>query len=218
MQIAQGARTTTELGHRIGRTRLSSALQLLVEHDLVQRNGMCWVVVDPILRCWLSTVFSTQRSGAAREEGDIREQVECHLRQLWLQWAQAHELSFADRVVALFERFREEVVSVDSKTGRLPRFDTIHTQRPGIPGIDAFLIADGKGRRWCATIHSDPVEEGAIAGFEAFCRAQTPKPSRKVVVMKAGMDENARLLAKAANMWVWGADDLRALMELYGQP
>ena len=60
------------------------------------------------------------------------------------------------------------------------------------------------------------VDEPTIAHFDAFCRAQTPRPSRKIVITRRGVDDNARLLAKATNMWVWAAEDLEVLLDLYG--
>jgi hypothetical protein len=217
IQVAGGARTMTEIGNRIGRAGLSDALQLLVERDFARRNGTCWMVTDPVLRCWLSTVLLTQRSDARLDSAEIRERFEQALRSLWTHWMQAHELSFSERVVELFSKFHEETVSLDSKTGRLPTFETITAQHPdNRPGSEVYLIADGQGKRWCATVQAGPVDENAITRFDAFCRTQTPKPSRKVVVMQSGMDQNTRLLAKAANMWVWEPEDLNVLLELYG--
>ncbi|MBI2495779.1 MAG: ATP-binding protein [Candidatus Omnitrophica bacterium] len=218
MQIANGARTTTEIGKRIGRAGLPEALQLLVEHDLAKRNGMCWVVTDPILRCWLSGVLSAQRSEPGFPTAAHRQQFERYLRELWTHWMHTHQLSFSEQVVGLFAKFADETVSLDSKTGRLPKFQTIRTQRPeSAAGTEAYLVAGGAGKHWCASVQEGPLDENAIGRFDAFCRRQTPKPSRKVVITKSMLDQNARLLAKAANMWVWGSDDLSTLMGLYGQ-
>ncbi len=217
LQIAEGSRTATQIGQRIGRGGLSGVLQLLVEHDLAQRNGMCWMVDDPILRCWLSTVVSAQRTDAHADSRERLQRVERYLQQVWTQWSQAHELSFPERVTGLFTKFRDDTVSLDSKTGRLPAFASITTQAP--PGRQAgtYLIADGVGKRWCASVQEGPIDETTIASFEEFCRRQTPRPARKVVITKAGLDEHARVLAKAVNMWVWETKELDLLMGLYGQ-
>jgi hypothetical protein len=218
IQIASGVRTATELGKRIGRGRLSEALNLLTVHDLAQRHGMCWMVVDPLLRCWLSTVLITQRSSASLDGAQIRQRLESYLRLLWTQWLYTNQLPLPEQVVALFERFCDDTVSLDSKIGRLPRFATITKHRAEDAAAHVYLVADAPGKRWCATVHSTPVDEQAIATFDTFCRAQAPKPSRKVVILKSLMDQNARVLAKAANMWVWTAQELNLLMELYRQP
>lgn len=218
MQAADGARTATEIGKRIGRAGLSETLQLLAEQDLAQRNGTCWMVTDPVLRCWLTSVLSAQRAEPQLDRADARERFERCLRSLWSRWMRTHQLSFPQQVVGLFQQFDDETVSLDAKTGRLPKFETIDTRRPDDPAAaDAYLIARGEGKRWCATIQEGAVGEQAIASFDAFCRGQTPKPSRKVVITKSPMDQNARLLAKAASMWVWEAEDVRTLMGLYGQ-
>ncbi len=216
MHVAAGARTATEIGKRTGRAGLSEALQLLVEQDLAERNGMCWIVTDPLLRCWLSSVLSAQRAESRLSSTDGRQRFEQGVRSLWTQWMHAHQLSFPEQVVSLFTKFCDETVSLDSKTGRLPKFDTINTQRVDPLGTGAYLIAQGEGKRWCATVQEGPVDENVITKFDAFCRSQTPKPSRKVVITKSHMDQNARLLAKAANMWVWEPEELNALMGLYG--
>lgn len=217
IQVADGARTTTEIAERIGRGGLSEALQLLVEHDLAERKGMCWVVTDPLLRCWLSTVLATQRGGAPCEPTEVRRRLEVCLRGLWSRWVEATELTFAEQVVHLFRRFADDTVSLDAKTGRLPRFDAIQMHAPEVAGPEAYVVADSQGRRWCATIHTAALNEAALAHFEAFCRMQTPKPSRKVLIVNTPLDEHARLLAKAANMWVWEPHALATLQELYGQ-
>ena len=217
IQIAQGARTTTDIGKRLGRGGLSEALQLLVEHDLAQRNGMCWIVADPLLRCWLATVLSALRADARPDEAEVRQRFEQDLRSLWTRWVQTQQLSFSDQVVRLFGKFCEDTVLLDSKTGRLPKFDAIRTHHPIQDRPEVYLVADGQGKRWCAAVETDPADENAIAGFESFCRTQTPKPSRKIVVLKSGMDQNARLLSKAANMWVWESDALHVLHGLYDE-
>lgn len=216
--VAGGARTATELSRQTGRAGLTNALQLLVEHDLAQRNGTCWMIPDPVLRCWLAAIAASERSGARGAAEAARERCQAYLRGLWLRWLQAQELSFTEQVAGLFAKFSDDTVSLDSKTGRLPKFDHIATQAPATAGPDAYLVADGPGRRWCAAVQQGLVDENAVAGFDAFCRSQTPKPSRKVLVAKSGMDENARVVAKTANMWVWDADDLAMLSSMLGGP
>ena len=217
IQVAQGARTMTEIGRRIGRGGLSEALQVLVEEDLAQRNGTCWMVMDPVLRCWLSTVFSAQRLEAQPNDVDVRQSFETHLRELWNRWIQAQQLSFSKQVEELFAKFSDETVSLDSKTGRLPKFQTVRIQPAQSPAAPSgvYLVADGPGRRWCASIQEDVVDENAVTGFEAFCRSQTPKPARKVLVTKTGLDQDVKVLAKTSSMWVWEAEELQTLLRLY---
>lgn len=216
MQVADGARTTTAIGQRIGRAGLTEALHLLIEHDVARRNGTCWMVTDPALRCWLSSVLSTQRSELRVDSPEVRQRFEQYLRGLWTHWMHVQRRSFPEQVVDLFAQFNDETVSLDSKTGRLPKFDTIRTEPLGGQQVAVHLVAHGQGKQWCATVREGPVDEQTIATFETFCRTHTPRPARKVVITTSDVDPNARLLAKTANMWVWGADDLKTLRELYG--
>ena len=216
IHIAGGARTATDIGKQIGRAGLANALQLLTEHDLAKRNGTCWTVTDPMLRCWLSTVLAAQRTDALPDHQELRQRFEHDVRTLWVHWAQLHELSFPEQVVGLFTKFSDETVSLDSKTGRLPKFHSVSTHRSDTPGTGAYLIAQSQGKHWCAAIQEGRVDENVITEFDAFCRQQQLKPTRKVVITKSTMDQHARLLAKAANMWVWELEALNTLRGLYG--
>jgi hypothetical protein len=219
VQIALGARTATDIAHRTGKASVSEALQCLVEHDLVQRNGMCWMVADPILRCWVASILAAQRANAVSSPLQLRDRLSQTLRGLWGQWTQTHQLSLASRVAQLLTQFDDDTVSLDAKTGRLPRFAQIQPMPPvPAPGQGAYLVAEGEGKRWCLTVHERSVDEQAITQFDAFCRQQQPRPSRKVLVARIPLDEHMRMLAKAANMWVWEPQDLRFLTELYGRP
>ena len=218
IQVADGARTMTELSRRAGRAALSDTLQVLVENDLIQRRGSCWYVQDPVLRCWLSAIIAAQRTGSVVDARTLRLRFESHLAALWAAWLQTTRQSFTERVTRLFASFQDDTISLDSKTGRLPKFQSIRALATEMHGPETYLVAEGPGKRWCATVQEKIVDENAISRFDAFCRTQTPKPSRKVVVAKSGVDQNARLLAKAVNMWVWDPDELNVLLTLYGQP
>ena len=207
----------TEIGTRVGRAGLPGTLQLLLEQDLIQRTGMCWIIPDPVLRCWLAAVLPAQRSVGPLGERAVRERFEQYLSAVWNQWVQTTQLSFSEQVTRVLTNFRDDTVSLDSKIGRLQRFSTVAVQRPvEAQGASVYLIAEGEGRRWCAAVREGLVDEPMIARFDAFCRTQTPRPSRKIVISRRGVDDNARLLAKAKNMWVWAADDLDVLLDLYG--
>ena len=217
VHIAIGARTTTELGTRVGRAGLTRVLQWLIENDLVQRKGTCLVIPDPILRCWAYTVLYSQRQGGIQDDRQFRVRLEQYLSGLWTQWLHNSRLSFSEHVVQLLANFRDDTVSLDSKTGRLPKFHTIRMKRPHLAEAEeTYLVAEAVDKHWCASVQEGPVDENAIMRFEVFCRAQNPRPSRKIVIAKSGLDPNAKLLAKNANIWVWESEDLHTLVELYG--
>ena len=218
LQMAKGAKTPTAIGQAIGRAGLSDALQVLLEHDLAQRKGMCWIITNPALRCWLSTILTLQRTEARWDDAAARRQFDGELRGMWQTWSHRQRQPLAEQVARLFTQFADETISLDAKTGRLPKFDSVQTASADPDRQSAYLIASGDGKRWCATVHDGPVDEQAISRFEMFCRSQSPKPSRKIIITTAPMDAHATLLAKAAKMWIWEPDDLNILRGIYGQP
>lgn len=215
IHLASGARTATELSRHVGRSGLSAALQELVEKDLVQRNGTCWVVPDPVLRCWLSTVLRQQYFGTVAGAWDSKAEMQRYLQQLWLRWLTTRQVPLWQQMQSLFAKFSDDTVCLDSKTGKLPNFT--HVQPVDAPPKAKYLVAEGGGRRWVAAVQERAVDERLIAEFDSFCRSQTPKPSRKILITKTALDDHARVIAKTANMWVWQAEELELLTRLYDQ-
>ena len=215
--IARGARTSQHVAQQYGtRRHLSEALQLLVEQDLVQRKGACWVIPDQLFACWLSGVLGEQLQGE-RDPQHARATFHQAMLSTWTQWLAVVGEPLAARVEQLFAQFRNETVSLDHKTGRLPAFYQMNRQ-PTVRADETYLVAEGEQRRWCCLIHEGKLDEAEIAAFEQFCRSQLPRPSRKIVVARDGMELNAKLLAKEASMWVWEPEDVNLLFLLYGQP
>lgn len=216
--IARGARTSQAVAQQYStRRHLSEALQLLVEQDLVQRKGACWVIPDQLFACWLSSVLGEGLSQGARDPQAARAAFHQAVWSTWTQWLAVSGQPLAARVEQLFAQFRNETVSLDYKTGRLPVFSQMNRQ-PARRADETYLVAEGEERRWCCLIHEGKLDEAEIASFEQFCRSQLPRPSRKIVVARNGMELNAKLLAKEANMWVWEPEDVNLLFLLYGQP
>ena len=216
--LARGMRTTQAIAGYCGtRRNVSLALQALVERDLIQRKGACWVIPDQLLACWLAAQPEAGQPRGAKTRQAAAKRFKQAIHTLWAQWQQATTQPFAERIGRLLSCFRNETVSLDHKTGRLPSFQTLRTEQP-TPGGQTYVVADGTGRRWCCLVREGTLEEGEIAAFEEFCRTQSPRPSRKVVIAQDGLELNATLAAKAANMWVWDPDDVALLSVLYGQP
>ena len=218
LAMAHGARTSQAIVEKLGtRRNLSEALQVLVEHDLVERKGTCWIIPDQLLATWLLGVLGPRERYGSLDHTAAQRAFEQALTEEWAAWRTIMNRSLSQRLETLLNQFRNETVSLDSKTGRLPAFAALRTQRLDHADV-TYLVADGEGRRWCCAVAESRPDENAITAFQAFCAAQQPKPVRKVVVTRLPMDLNAKLLAKACNMWVWESEDLNLLFLLYGQP
>jgi hypothetical protein len=218
LAIAYGARTSQAIADKLGtRRNLSEALQVLVEHDLVERKGTCWIIPDRLLAIWLTGALGPRERHSALDRATAQRAFEHVLSDEWTAWRGVVNRSLSERMEGVLNQFHNETVSLDSKTGRLPAFATLHSQRLDRSDV-TYLVADGENRRWCCAVYESQPDESTITTFEQFCSAQQPRPVRKVVVTQHAMDLNARLLAKTCNMWVWGPEDVNLLFLLYGQP
>jgi hypothetical protein len=218
LAIARGARTTQAVAQQCqARRNLPQALELLVEEDLVTRSGGCWVMLDQVLRLWLTAVCDPVQAQGLPEPAQAGERVEAAARALVGDWLRAARQSLAERMGTLFAQFQNETVLLEHKTGRLPAFRMFRAAAASPSGGTSYLVADAPTHRWCCLIAELAIDDSVVSAFERFCQEQSPRPSRKVVVAPKGLDPNAKLLAKESNMWMWEPEDLRLLCLLYGQ-
>ncbi len=217
LQVAAGSRTMTEMGKRIGRSSVSTSLQMLLEMDLVERRGVCWWVPDPVFRFWLNAVIGAERHQVLENPDQQQKRFESMVESLWERWIGVKRLSFEAQVVKLISSFEDDTLSIGDKTGRLPVFSSIRKCVPHeLQSLSHYLIADSKGKRWCLGVEEHTVTEAAISRFDAFCRMQVPRPTRKVIVTHASLSSGASVLAKSLNIWVWVEQDITILSALYG--
>lgn len=217
IQVAEGARTRTEIGKRIGRSGISKSLQYLSDEDLIERRGVCWWIPDPLFRFWLRAVVGADRYEVCEDDDQRRTRFCSAFGEMWDLWHGVKRMAFDEQVIRLLQAFQDETLAIGKKTGRLPFFSNIRRFRPQeFESFSRYLIADAKGKRWCLAIDEQPVSESAIRRFDAFCKMQVPRPTRKVIVIREPLGESETVLAKSLSMWVWCENDLAILEAMYG--
>ena len=71
---------------------------------------------------------------------------------------------------------------------------------------------------WVADFSKGVVSENGVRAFLEKLSGFRGKISRKILICLAGIETDAKLLAKEEGIWLWNLDDLNFILSLYEQP
>ena len=168
-----------------------------------------------MLEFWLKFVYQRRRGllidGAIDRMAIFREDMRSYI----MNFIQDLERGTPAKVAELFNRFSNELVSIDSKTVRLPHFTKVETRysSDGKP----FVAASIRGNYWIVQVYEDYLSENDIIDYIRNLKTLSCKILNKVIVPLLGIDENAKLLAKELKITIWDLSTLNMLLSLYGK-
>ncbi|NQT47052.1 MAG: ATP-binding protein [Candidatus Omnitrophica bacterium] len=216
--IARGARRTKEISLQLkaDRRALSEPLETLIRSDIIRRNGVFYYIVDEMFEFWLRHVYHMRMTALVdyplREQSDFRTSVE-NLFQGFLEDAKK---SSPNRIKSLFETFGNDLVDVQRKSIKLPKFDKIIFD--SCLGQDDCLLGKVGGKFWICRISERPVSEEDVTKFCDYIasRRKIYPIAKKALIALEGMEANARLLAKEEKIIIWDINYINHLKALYG--
>ncbi len=191
-------------------------LQRLVQEGFVTKSGSFYILGDPLFQFWLIHVFQRRHHLYTPDEtGALRAFYDALMRCLEAGKATASE-DMTARVEALFKEFRNDVVEVDQRKVQCPQFSEI-AFRPTNGRVFPLLARNPKVR-WFCQIAKETVREEDIATFLDELKRSRRRVQRKIFIALAGIEQNAKLMAQAAKIQLWGLRNFNDLLELYHLP
>lgn len=215
--IATGNNRQSEIARSIKtkQCEVAKVLALLSEKALISKDGTLYRIDDVMLEFWLKHVYQRRKDilvdGAFDRMDIFREDVASYIS--------SHEKEFGvsatSRIAELFGIFSNEMVHIDMKNLRLPRFTKVETRVSG--DGRPFIAASFRGSYWIVQPYEQAVNENDIISFIRNLKPIDCKISNKMIIPLKGIDENARLLAKELRIAIWDGPTLNALLRLYGK-
>ena len=124
------------------------------------------------------------------------------------------EMNVVSRIAELFNVFSNDLVQIETKSMRLPHFTKVEVRT--FANSQAFIAASFRGNYWIAQVYERPVNENDIINYIKNVKASGCKVSNKVLIAMAGIDENAKLLAKELKISIWDGSVANSLLGSYG--
>ena len=192
---------------------VSKLLVKLLEIGIISKHGACYLVEDPMLGYWLRSVYQRKRDllinggidRAAIFKNDIKEYID--------GYGVEFSKGIIDRISDLFHLFSNDLVILDSKSMRLPHFTKIDVRQSVC--ARAFVLASFRGSSWVVVPFSTEVTENDVVTFVKDIKALNIKTAAKVILPLAGIEDNAKLLAKELRINLWDLATTNKLMSLY---
>ncbi len=192
---------------------VSKALAYLMEKALISKNGTFYRIDDAMLEFWLKNVYQRRKDilvdGAFNRLGLFRDDLRSYIVSFEKDFAP----SIPSRLAELFGIFSNELVALESKQMRMPRFTKVELRQfsPSLP----YIAASFRSNFWIVQAYEKTANEGDIIAFIRNVKALDCKISNKVIIPLKGIDENARLLAKELRISIWDGPTVNALLTLY---
>jgi hypothetical protein len=190
-------------------------MDALMRQNLVCRRGSFYPIQDDLFGFWLNKVYRRRRdtfsSDIAEQLRDFRED----LRALWDDFWRHQTMDRTERLLELFRSFENDVVELQGRRRSLPHFMQVQVTHED--DTASVIEAEASHRRWVCCVRKAFSEEHDVLWFADYCRTRRSPIHRQIFVALKGLDDTARLLAKARNMWIWEIQDVNMLMRLYGK-
>jgi len=219
LAIADGNKKSSEISRIISRSTAQTArkLEKLVNSDVIVKRGKVYDFCDPLLKWWVRSVHRRRQETfepVVEEKGEL--ELHRQIEELMSLYVAQEKAGVEEQLRNLFKLFRNEVVEIAGKTLRLPKFNNVSART--VHGQELPVVASIGKIYWVADFSKGVVSENGVRAFLEKLSGFRGKISRKILTCLAGIETDAKLLAKEEGIWLWNLDDLNFILSLYEQP
>ncbi len=212
---AGGAKRSEDIARATGKTVAYATRKLdrLTASDILRRCGKVYVFQDPSYRFWLNNVYTIRENSLdILPMRDIfRERVNTLLSSFYSERKKEPLI----RMRQLVGSFRNEVVELNGRAMRLPKFTSLEGKV--IKGVEVPIAACFGKKCWAISLEEKVVTESTVRAFVERTEKMRGALARRVLICLGGIEDDARLLAHERNISLWLLTEINFLLDLYGQ-
>ncbi|MDD3905091.1 MAG: AAA family ATPase [Candidatus Omnitrophica bacterium] len=216
ISIAEGGNTQSEIarGLKSKHGDVSKALSRLVELGILVKNGIFYEIEDVLLAFWLKSVYQRRRDLLIDGTFDKAKLFLSDILAYISGYNRECEKSATARIAELFNLFGDELISIESRNMRLPHFTKVEVKP--LPDGNGMIAASFRGNYWMVEVYEHAVNENDVVSYLKSVKTSGYKVANRVLIALAGIDENAKLLAKELKISIWDASTLNRFFASYG--
>ncbi|MFH1837520.1 MAG: ATP-binding protein [Candidatus Omnitrophota bacterium] len=219
VSLAHGNRTNKEIQKDIGKRdkELGQRLQKLEEMDLVLNSGTFYYITDKLFEYWLKNVYDLKGRSLINDMGMKYLEFKKAVSEDYDKYCSFRGMDTADIIRDLFKSFDGEKIKINMKPRKMPRFDSVEKKK--ISNAIWQITGRTENRKWICNIkQEDIIEDRDIYDlWEMKTSGEDEKIMRKIIVPLKGVEQNAYLLAKEQNIWIWSPKQLNKILRLFGK-
>ncbi len=218
--ISEGKRQLTHVRSNFtGRKKdVSSRIEKLLEENFISKNGSIYYFNDRVFEFWLRNVYNKKRYSMVSIFQHRSDTFKKEVESLIAFFIAENKKSIYKRLEELISSFNNEVLKIDEKSLKFPKFSSIRIEDvPQMKGDFFIRVGYGAKKFWILQYSNQFVDEGIMINFiERFKRAEAASHT-KILVASCGIDTNAMLIAKENKVWIWKKETLNYILSLYGK-
>lgn len=213
--MANGARKIRDMAQAThgDEKGLSKRLEDLMGFDLIFKKGIFHMIDDRLFEFWLKHVYSRKEYALIDNIYDRAHEFRTFVENGIETYLIEYNKGILERLLDLFNRFDGELVEVENKVRKLPKFIKIEILKYGADRN--YLACETLKKYWICKVKYDRVEETDVVDFIRRTGTQKSGNVRKILIHLKGVDTNALLLAKEKRIWVWDLKTVNLLLRLY---
>ncbi len=195
-----------------GEKDITKKLDRLDELNFISKKGIFYRFNDRVMEFWLKNIYNRKQKSYITNIEEQIQNFKNNLNRIFVEFTENSKNSITARIEALLRCFNNEIVEIDKKSHKLPRFSSIACLDESKPNFITCLTDSGK--KWIFIIEDKEIKEQELLYNIGFINAQKDI-SKIVLVSLVGLDANARLVAKESKMWIWELEDINYMMDVY---
>ena len=219
MAVAAGNHRIHQIGDVIGRSvsQVTSALKVLGQVGLVQKQGVFYRMPDRLLQLWMLAAYPVLRGIDLTDPAHARVQFR---DATWAWMGRIQEATLRpveEHGVALLKQWSGELVEVDGRRIYLPRFDRVELHKNSF-GRSVILShrPQSQGPSWLVVPWNGSLDEGQARSLVKEVLELPFRDYRKLILGACPVEVNARLVFQEARIRFWDLAVFYNLLDLYG--
>ncbi|KJJ83212.1 ATPase domain protein, prokaryote domain protein [Candidatus Omnitrophus magneticus] len=184
--------------------------------DLVYKNGIFYKIEDKLFEFWIKNVYSV-KTRSEIDDTDIKyfefkKRVEDEYNNFCVITSQP----IINIITDLFKSFNGEKISLGMNERKLPCFESVNIEKP-FHGMFKIQAKSGSNVWVCFVKQDDFFNEDDAHNIIALKNEGEFKISKKIIVPLKGIENNAFLMAKDNNLWIFDVPQLNEILRLFGK-
>ena len=201
---------------RLKAAELKPLLDRLIDFGWGAKHGVFYLIRDKVFEFWLRNVHQNKEYLLDIGYEPKVSKFNLEIKECLNKYAEASKQDYIQRLSELFVSFDGELVEIDKRSFRFPRFDTADVRHAEAGGV-SYLFLSNAECLWAFLVGLTPLKESDVTDFLNYCRQQKKDIKRKVIISPSEMDANTKLIAKDAKAWIWALKEINELSNIAGK-
>ncbi len=219
LSMSRGNSTLKAIQKGLGRNDkdLGNKLSKLREMDIIWSSGVFYKIADKLFEYWLRHVYSVKTRSMIDDMDMKYIEFKNSIGEDYENYRLFRAIDAADLITGILGKFNNEKIELGHNLRKLSAFSDI--RRIASHGNVTSVAAQTEAGKWVFHIKQrDIIVEQDVCDIRKIPTGSGKhKILKKVLIPLGGIDENAFLLAKEHNVWIWDIGTLNRIFRVYGR-